>query len=99
MMGAKTLFLPRQNKHEVESLPVELKSKLNFIFVKNVKEILPLLFPTLQSTVYKKKVKEATDLLSKLVGAASSSKVVGDLASFMLERELSEEQICRKYQH
>ena len=38
--GIKTVILPQRNKKDIEDLPKEARSKINFTFVKNAKEIL-----------------------------------------------------------
>ena len=38
--GIGTVILPEKNRNDIEDLPEDVKSKLNFIFIKNVDEVL-----------------------------------------------------------
>ena len=40
--GIKTVILPHRNKKDIEDLPKEARSKIDFTFVKNVNEILKI---------------------------------------------------------
>jgi ATP-dependent Lon protease len=39
-VGIGTVILPEKNRNDIEDLPEDVKSKLNFIFIKNVDEVL-----------------------------------------------------------
>jgi ATP-dependent Lon protease len=42
--GIKTVIVPEKNKNDIEDLPDEVKSKINFVFTKNVDEVLKVVF-------------------------------------------------------
>lgn len=42
--GVKTIFIPEQNKPDLEEIPIEVKEEIEFILVKNYKEIFNTLF-------------------------------------------------------
>ncbi len=43
--GVDTVLLPHENGKDLEELPKEVKSALNFLLVRNIDEALPLIFP------------------------------------------------------
>ena len=38
--GIKKIILPFENKRDIEDIPVEVKSQLSFVYVKNIEEVL-----------------------------------------------------------
>ena len=39
-MGLKTIILPKENMRDIDEVPEEVKQKLNFIFVDEMREVL-----------------------------------------------------------
>jgi ATP-dependent Lon protease len=38
--GIKTIILPKQNKKDLEEIPINIKKKLNFVLVDNMEQVL-----------------------------------------------------------
>ena len=43
--GLKKVILPEANRKDLEDVPAEVKKKLEFLFVENAEQVLPLVFP------------------------------------------------------
>lgn len=48
--GFKRIMLPSQNKTDLQVLPSEIRDELEFIWLKNVEQALPIVFPNLKKT-------------------------------------------------
>lgn len=48
--GFKRIMLPSQNKTDLQVLPREIRDELEFIWLKNVEEAIPVVFPSLKKT-------------------------------------------------
>ena len=64
--GFKRILLPSQNKTDLQVLPQEIRDDLEFIWLKNVEEALPIVFPNL------KKVKKSA--ANKAIGRKRTEK-------------------------
>jgi len=54
MADINHVILPKENKKDIQELSAEIKEKMTFHFVDNVKQVFELVFPNLTKTKRKK---------------------------------------------